>query len=704
MKYILSLTLLVFLASCSTKKEEPAASAYSSWRIKGGTADGIQYSSLQTINKENVSSLRVAWTYRTGDADTVNNRTQVQCNPIIVDGVLYATSAQLKAFAVDAATGKELWRFDPGEPNAGLGVNRGVTYWEEGEDKRVLYSFGENLYAIDAKTGKKIESFGTGGKVSLKEGLGERAATLMVLSNTPGVIYKNLIIMGSRVHEGPIAAPGYLRAFDVKTGKLAWVFHTIPQPGEAGYETWPKDAHKTIGGANAWCGMTVDHQRGLVYAATGSPSFDFYGGNRKGQNLYANCVLALNAETGERKWHYQVIHHDMWDRDLPAPPMLVTVTHDGKKKDAVAQLTKSGFVYLLDRDSGEPLFPVVETPFPASDLEGEEAWPTQPIPTKPAPFARQAFTEDMINKMTPEIETWVKEKFKGLRTGKNFIPPSKEGTIISGFDGGAEWGGGSFDPETGLLYVNANEMPWILQMVDVRMKENAWIGISLYRTHCATCHGIERAGDGHVFPSLLKANEKFNKESLKQFILTGKGVMPAFTHLTEKERDAIARYVLNLEERTEDEKKGIFERHPDILYSNTGYNRFITPEGYPAVQPPWGTLSAIDLNAGEIKWQVPLGEFKALKEKGVPPTGTENYGGTATTAGGLVFVGASRDEMFRAFDKATGKILWEHKLPSGGYATPSVYEIDGKQYVVIACGGGKMGTKSGDSYVAFALP
>lgn len=705
MKYILSLALLVFVASCTTKKEEPAASAYTSWRIKGGTADGIQYSALQTINRENVSNLQVAWTYRTHDADTVSNRTQLQCNPIIVDGVLYATSAQLKAFAVDAATGKELWRFDPGEENAGLGVNRGVTYWEEGEDKRILYSFGENLYAINAKTGKKIESFGTGGRVSLKEGLGERAATLMVLSNTPGVIYKNLIIMGSRVHEGPIAAPGYLRAFDVKTGKLAWVFHTIPQPGEPGYETWPKDAYKTIGGVNAWSGMTVDQQRGLVYAGTGSPSFDFYGGNRKGQNLYANCVLALNAETGEHKWHYQVIHHDMWDRDLPAPPMLVTVTHDGKKKDAVAQLTKSGFVYLLDRDSGEPLFPVVETPFPPSDLEGEEAWPTQPIPTKPAPFARQAFTEDMINKMTPEIESWVKEKFKGLRTGKNFIPPSKEGTIVfPGFDGGAEWGGGSYDPETGLLYVNANEMPWILQMVDVRMKENAWIGISLYRTHCATCHGIERAGDGHVFPSLLKANEKFNKESLKQFILKGKGVMPAFTHLTEKERDAIARYVLNLEERTEDEKKGIFERHPDILYSNTGYNRFMTPEGYPAVEPPWGTLSAIDLNAGEIKWQVPLGEFKELKEKGVPPTGTENYGGTATTAGGLVFVAASRDEMFRAFDKATGKILWEHKLPSGGYATPSVYEVDGKQYVVIACGGGKMGTKSGDSFVAFALP
>ena len=647
----------------------------------------------------------MAWSYRTHDADTIKNRTQLQCNPIIVNGVLYATSAKLKAFAVEAATGKELWKFEPGEENPGLGVNRGVTYWEEGEDKRILYSFGENLYAIDARTGKKIETFGTEGRVSLKEGLGDRAAKLMVLSNTPGVIYKNLIIMGSRVHEGPIAAPGHLRAFDVKTGKLVWVFHTIPQPGEPGYETWPEDAWKRVGGANAWAGMSVDHKRGLVFASTGSASFDFYGGNRKGQNLYANCVLALNAETGERKWHYQIIHHDMWDRDLPASPVLVTVNHDGKKIDAVVQVTKSGYAYLFNRENGEPLFPIEEIPVPSSDLDGEEAWPTQPIPTKPAPFARQVFTEDMINTITPEGEAYVKEKFKGLRTGRLFIPPSKEGTIVfPGFDGGAEWGGSSFDPESGVLYVNANEMPWILQMVDVRMKGDAWAGISLYRTHCATCHGIDRGGDGHVFPAIKNLQEKYNKESLKKFVLTGKGVMPAFSHLSDTDRDAIARYVLDLQERTADEKKGSFERDPDILYSNTGYNRFLTPEGYPAVEPPWGTLNAIDLNKGEIKWQVPLGEFKELKDKGVPATGTENYGGSVATAGGVIFIAATRDEKFRAFDKETGKILFEYQLPSAGYATPSVYQVDGKQYVVIACGGGKMGTKSGDSYVAFALP
>jgi quinoprotein glucose dehydrogenase len=690
--------LSIFILACSKDKKP-----YSGWEVKGGTPDGIQYSSLDEINPSNVKNLKPIWSYASGDADTVNNRSQIQCNPIVVDGVLFATSPALTLFALDASSGKEIWRFKPSSANGSLGVNRGVTYWTDGKEKRILFTFGENLYAIDATTGKSILSFGVNGQVSLKEGLGERAKDLMVLSNTPGAIFKNLIIMGTRVHEGPIAAPGYIRAFDVVTGKLMWVFNTIPKPGEFGYETWPEDAWQRIGGANSWSGLTVDHGRGLVFAGTGSASFDFWGGNRRGQNLFANCVLALDAATGERKWHFQTTHHDIWDRDLPTPPVLITLTIAGKKVDAVAQITKQGLVFVFDRDTGKPLFDVEERPFPSSDLEGEAAWATQPIPVKPPPFARQFFSDSIINKITPEIESYVKEKIKNLKYGVPNIPPSKEGTVVfPGFDGGGEWGGPSFDPATGMLYVNANEMPWNLEMVDVRLDEKTSHGLSLYRQNCASCHGSQKKGNQQA-PSIENVSKKFNEKALTDFLGKGVRAMPSFAHLAIEERNSIARYLLNLNEKTKQAEKGSFERSPDIFYSNTGYNRMLTPEGYPMVSPPWGTLTAIDLNLGEIKWQTPIGEFKELKEKGIPATGTENYGGPVVTAGGIIFIAATRDEKFRAIDKVTGSILFETDLPAGGYATPSVFEVDGRQVVVIACGGGKMGTKSGDRYLAFAL-
>lgn len=694
---VYGLPLLLF--ACQEKEQ-----GYQTWRVKGGTPDGIQFSALQQINRSNVKDLKVAWTYRTGDADTVDSRTQIQCNPIIIGDTLFGTTPVLHAFALSATTGKELWRFNPGNENPGLGVNRGVTYWAKGNDRRILYTFGEHLYALNAATGQSIETFGTNGRVSLKAGLGARAEKLMVLSNTPGVIFENLIILGSRVHEGPIAAPGYIRAFNVITGELAWVFRTIPQPGEVGYETWPPDAWERIGGVNAWAGMSVDQKRGWVFAATGSASFDFYGGNRKGENLFANCVLALDARTGHRQWHYQTIHHDLWDRDLPAAPVLATIKKDGKDVEAVIQIAKTGFVFVLDRATGAPLFPIEEKPVPPSDLEGEAAWPTQPVPTLPKPFARQAFTEQMINTVTGEADS-IRKRFAGVRTGEPFIPPSREGTIIfPGFDGGGEWGGPSFDPTTNTLFVNANEMPWILTMVDVRLKADTWAGISLYRTHCATCHGLTREGQGKLYPALRGLQEKYSLASLSQLIQKGKGVMPAFGHLSEQEIQSIARFVLDLQDRSDVEKKGIFERTSDVWFSNTGYTRFLTPKGYPAVVPPWGTLTAIDLNTGVHRWQVPLGEFEELKEKGIPATGSENYGGPVATAGGVLFIAATRDEKIRAFDMESGALLWEHQLPAGGYATPAVYGINGKQFVVIACGGGKMGTKSGDTYMAFALP
>ena len=469
------------------------------WRAHGGDPGHTQHSPLAQITPANVARLRVAWTYHTGDA-RADDRSQIQCNPVVVDGVLYATSAGLKAFALDAATGRELWRFDPfaaGAEESALGVNRGVVVWGDGAERRVLYSAGQYLFALDARTGKLVPGFGKGGRVDLREGLGRDPAGLFVLSTTPGAVYRDLLILGTRVHEGPgPSAPGHVRAYDARTGAIRWTFHTIPRPGEPGYETWPPDAWKTVGGANAWSGISVDHARGLVFLPTGSPAWDFWGGDRHGANLFGNCVLALKAATGERVWHYQVVRHDLWDRDLPQAPVLVTVKRDGREVDAVAQATKSGHVFVFDRETGEPLFPIEERTVPASDLKGERAWPTQPVPVKPPPFARQSFTEEDATDISPASRAAVLERLRRVRSGGQFVPPSTQGTMIfPGFDGGAEWGGSAFDPETRLLYVNANEMPWILEMLELPPPgEGGPLGARVYAQHCTVCHGIDRQG------------------------------------------------------------------------------------------------------------------------------------------------------------------------------------------------------------------
>ena len=545
--------------------------------------------------------------------------------------------------------------------------------------------------------------------MDLREGLDRDVTGLSVQARTPGIIYKNLLIQGLTVSEGPASAPGHIRAFDVRTGEIAWIFHTIPHPGEVGHDTWPEDAYERIGGANAWSGLSLDTERGIVFLPTGSAAFDFWGGNRAGENIFANSVLALNAETGERIWHYQTVHHDIWDRDLPAAPNLVTVEHDDRRIDAVAQITKSGYVFLLDRETGEPLFPVEERPFPSSDLQQEEAWPTQPIPTKPPPFARQRFDEADITDLSPEAHAYVLERFRAARSDGQFVPPSTQGTMIyPGFDGGGEWGGAGYDPTTGILYINSNEMPWILTMVELN-QEGTSTGGGLYALYCAGCHGATLEGNAdQTFPALTDLAARFSEDSVAQQIRYGKGFMPSFQFLRETERDAIVAFLFGKEEASSAQESAeanmlgrFFAGSP---YGHTGYNRFFDEEGYPAVKPPWGTLNAINLNTGEIDWTVPLGEFPELTARGIEPTGTENYGGPVVTAGGLIFIGATKDEKFRAFDKETGEILWETNLPAGGYATPATYAVDGKQYVVIAAGGGKMGTRSGDAYVAFALP
>src|SRR5690348_7835481 len=447
------------------------AAADRNWATYLGDAGATHYSTLKEIDTGNAGRLQKAWEFHTGDLPP-DNRSQIQCNPLVIDGVLYGTTPQLKLVALDAATGGERWRFDPttgGGRVSATGVNRGVVFWRDGGMPRIIYSVDHFLYAIDAGTGQPIRSFGRDGRIDIKDGLGRDVSKLFVASTTPGGVFQDLLFLPVRVGEGPApAAPGHLRAYNLRTGQIEWTFHTIPYPGEPGYDTWPPDAWTYIGGVNCWAGMAVDERRGLIFVPTGSAAFDFWGGNRMGQNLYANCLLALDARTGRKVWHYQFVHHDLWDRDLPTAPELVTVNRGGVRVDAVAQTSKSGHVFLFNRETGEPLFPIEERPVPRSDLEGEAAWPTQPVPVKPAPFARQLFSYNEITDISPDSRRAVIERFSKLRPHLPFEPPSTQGTIIfPGFDGGGEWGGAAVDPG-GVLYVNANEMPWILQMVPVR--------------------------------------------------------------------------------------------------------------------------------------------------------------------------------------------------------------------------------------------
>ena len=682
--------------------DDKNAVAKREWRSYLGDDARSHYSVLDEINTQNVAQLKVAWTFHSGDSG------QVQCNPLVVDGVLFGVTASAQTFALDAATGKEIWRFDVGE-KAWYTTSRGVAYWEDGDDKRILTTVGPWLYALNATTGKPIVSFGENGRTSLKAGLGENAKDKFVISNTPGTIYKDLIMMPLRLSEGSDAAPGHIQAFNIRTGKIAWVFHTIPHPGEAGHETWQSTNYKNtdVGGANNWAGMAVDAARGLVFVPTGSAGYDFYGGNRKGNNLYANCLVALDANTGQRRWHYQFVHHDVWDRDLPSAPNLVTLTVGGQKIDAVAQITKQGHIFVFNRETGEPVFPIVEKSYPQSDIAGEQTAATQPLPTKPAPFARQSLTEADLN---PAAENYTElvAQFRKVRSAGQFVPPSRQGSIVfPGFDGGAEWGGAGWDEETGIMYVNANEMPWILTIIDKPKAEalqNLTAGGKLYALNCANCHGAQRGGNAtNGVPSLVDIKKRRGKLYVSLLVKNGKGMMPGFGHLSSDERKSIVNFLLDEEEQKEITSTDAANKYPDVPYTTTGYNRFTDRNGYAAVRPPWGTLSAINLNTGEYVWKRELGEFKELTAKGIPPTGTENYGGPIITAGGLLFIAATKDEMFRAFDKKTGKLLWQFQLPAGGYATPATYEANGKQYVVVAAGGGKMGTKKGDSYVAFAL-
>ncbi len=666
------------------------------WPAYGGGPAGIRYSDLKQITRANVKRLAVAWTYDTADGDG-----DPQTQPILVGGVLYGLTPRHKAIALDGITGKLLWTFDSGI--AGHGPNRSVVYWTDGKAPRLFAAVQSYLYALDARTGKPIPDFGNAGRIDLREGLGRDPEKQSIVLTSPDIIYKDLLIVGDRTPEALPAPTGDIRAFDVRTGKLRWSFHTIPHPGEFGYDTWPKDAWTYTGAANNWAGMAVDRKRGILYVPTGSAASDFYGADRIGDDLFANTLLALKADTGERIWHFQGVRHDLWDRDFPTPPCLVTVKHDGKTVDAVAQATKQGWVYLFDRVNGKPLFPIEYRRYPASDVPGEVAADTQPLPTKPAPFARQQLTEDVLTTRTPAAHAWAVEQFRKLRGGGQFVPLAvgQDTVVFPGFDGGAEWGGQAFDPETGLFYVNANDLAWTGSLEETNEGNSAR---RTYQNNCANCHGDNRVGAPPQIPALTNLSGRKTAQEIAAIIRQGAGRMPSFPNLSAAAVTAVTQYLLSGENK---ELAAADDPNTPARYRFTGYRRLLDPDGYPAVQPPWGTLSAINLNTGEYAWKVPLGEYPALVAQGMRETGSENYGGPIVTAGGLVFIAATNfDHKFRAFDKSTGALLWEATLPFSGNATPITYQLAGREYVVIYATGGKAprGNPTGGAYVAFALP
>jgi quinoprotein glucose dehydrogenase len=718
-----SLVFLLALAACERGGEAPsaafeaarakAAPAEREWRVYHGDRGGRQWSPLDEIRPGNVQRLRPVWEYAAGGLSP-GVSSQIQCNPLVVEGVLYGVSPDHAAFALDAATGAELWRFAPaGAVNGTLAPTRGLVYWSDGDDdERIFFGRGHELFALDARTGRPIPSFGDDGAVDLRDGLAGERPDDFVAATTPGAIYRDLLIVGHRVSEIANAAPGHVRAFDVRTGELRWIFHTIPRPGEPGYETWPPDAWQRAGGANSWAGISVDEARGIAFVPTGSATFDFYGGDRAGDNLYANTLLALDAATGKRLWHYQIVRHDLWDRDLPAPPDLVTIERDGRTIDAVAQITKSGHVFLFERETGAPLHPIREVPVPGPALPGEAPPASQPVPVRPPPFARERMTEADVTTRTPAVHAAVLAKLRAARPAVPWQPPSLEGTVVfPGMDGGGEWGGAAFDPETGLLYVNANDVPFWLQMIETPdVGGAAGVGRATYLTACAMCHGLDGRGDGAGVPSLAGLYDRLGPLDVWRVVRDGRGRMPGLGGLLPLVAVPPLLWYLrspeDLAAAPAAARSGESERHLGMFlrYMNVGWQKFLDPEGYPAVKPPWGTLSAIDLARGEIAWQVPLGEVPELAAQGLTGTGAENYGGPVVTAGGLVFIAAAMDAKLRAFDKRTGELVFAHDLPAAGFATPAVYEAGGRQFVVVAAGGGKLGRPSGDRYVAFALP
>jgi quinoprotein glucose dehydrogenase len=721
-----SAALMALYFGCFALGSRSAAVAqnYTKWSDYAGGEESSQYSALREINRTNVTQLQIAWVFRTGD----DNR--YFFNPIEVHGLTYVLAENQSIVALNAETGKIVWVHRP-DPQTDIITDRGINYWEskDGRDRRLLFSSNHRLRAIDARTGKTILSFGNRGRVDLKQGLGRDPSTLsLVQSTTPGRVFENLLILGSATNQGYGSAPGDVRAFDVRSGRLVWVFHTIPHPGEFGYNTWPKHAWKRVGGANCWGGMSVDVKRGIVYVPTASPKYNFYGADRHGADLFGDCLLALDARTGKLLWYFQMVHHDIWDYDNADAPKLITVWHDGRRVDAVAQVGKTGFVWVFDRVSGKPLWPIVERPEPRSDVPGEETWPTQPFPLKPPPFARQTFHADDADPFIsdPQEALRVRQEIEVARNRGLFTPPALADTMeMPGNSGGANWGSAAIDPSNGSLYVASMDLPCVLKLepeVTGQASRGEPIeqqGHFLFESNCRSCHGADLKGLPPAIPSLVNIGKRFSGAQIESIVREGSGPMPGFPRLPKADVRALIAFLLNPAgvkgSQPRPAKSSAAGTKPKATHDSgvvrylSGFGFMMTSSGTPAIKPPWSSLTAYDLNTGTVKWKIPLGDVPELAKKGIHGTGFPFLKtGPVVTGGGLIFT-ATRDHMVRAYDEATGKVLWEKRLRTPLQGIPSVYEAGGREYLVVCAAAPEVTDPASQlrirgAYVAFALP